>query len=291
VTKVPYTFTVIRYIHDRAAGEMLNIGVLVYAPAAQFIGFRVEPRFERLSRAFSAFDGDAYRRTLKRLGDSIDQLQKRWSLLPELRELPNDARGVLKLIWPDADLSFETGSVLAGLTTEPLTHVVDELFARMVSSQTPGRPDAERRTDEEVWTVYQRSLRERRISHLLAPTTFSAPEFEITFDHAFQNELWHVVQPVSMDFVRAESLQHKATRWLGNATALRGHPKLGKLYLLLGQPQLESHRGAYAKAKDLLHKMPVEHMLVEENDAAAFADQLAVFMREHGIEAGHGDEE
>jgi hypothetical protein len=244
-----------------------------------------------LSRAFGGFDGDTYRRTLKRLGDSVDGLQNRWGLLPELRELPKDAGRLLKLIWPDADLSFEAGSVLSGITGEPLPHLVDELFARMVSSQAPGRGEAERRTGEEVWTVYQRPLRDRRISHLLAPQTFTAPEFEIKFDHTFQNNLWHVVQPVTMDFVRPESLQDKATRWLGNATALQGHPKLAKLYLLLGQPQLESHRGAYVKAKNLLHKMPLAHSLMEENEAAAFADDLAAFMREHGIVAADADEQ
>jgi len=291
VTKVPYTFAVIRYVHDRAAGEVLNIGVLVYAPSAQFMSVRVEPRFERLSRAFGGFDGDSYRRTLKRLDDSIQLLQKRWDLLPELRELPKDAGGLLRLIWPDADLSLEAGSVLAGVASEPLAHVVDELFARMVSSQAPGRGEAERRTDEEVWTVYQRPLRDRKISHFLAPKTFTAPEFEIKFAHAFQNNLWHVVQPVTMDFVRAESLQEKATHWLGSAAALQGHPQLAKLYLLLGQPQVESHRGAYIKAKNLLHKMPVAHMLIEENEAAAFADDLAAFMREHGIVTNDSEEQ
>jgi hypothetical protein len=88
-----------------------------------------------------------------------------------------------------------------------------------------------------------------------------------------------------MDFVKAESLQEKATKWLGNATALKGHPQLAKLYLLLGEPRLESHRQAYDKAKNLLHKMEINHEIVEEREAEAFAHELAVFMKEHGIGA------
>jgi hypothetical protein len=290
MSKVPYTFTVIRYVHDRAAGEALNVGVVVYAPSAQFIGMRVEPRFERLSKAFGGFDGDAYRRTLRRLGESVERLQGQWRQLPEIRELPKDAAGVIRVIWPDTDLSFEPGPVLAGVAVEPLTHVLAELFARMVSSQAPGRGETEKRTDEEVWTVYQQPLRAHKISHVLAPKVFTAPEFEIKFDHAFQNKQWHVVQPVTMDFVKMESLQDKATRWLGNATALQGHPQLGQLYLLLGQPQLESHHDAYVKAKNLLHKMPVAHVLVEENEASSFAEDLAMFMKQHGIVAQSDDQ-
>jgi hypothetical protein len=119
----------------------------------------------------------------------------------------------------------------------------------------------------------------------LVPKSFAGPEFEIKFDHAFQNRRWHAVQPITMDFVKAESLQEKATKWLGNATALKGHPQLAKLYLLLGEPRLESHRQAYDKAKNLLHKMEINHEIVEEREAEAFAHELAVFMKEHGIGA------
>jgi hypothetical protein len=290
MSKVPYTFTVIRYVHDRGAGEALNIGVVLYAPTVQFIGLEVEPRFERLSKAFGGFDGDAYRRTLRHLADAVERLQREWEHLPEIRHLPTNAGGLLRLIWPDTDLSFEPGPVLAGVAVEPLPQVVSELFGRMVTSQAPGRGEAERRTDEEIWAVYQQPFRAQKISHLLAPKVFKAPEFELKFDHAFQNTLWHVVQPVTMDFVKPESLQDKATRWLGNATALHGHPHLGRLYLLLGRPQLESHHDAYVKAKNLLHKMPVNHELVEEHDASSFAETLASFMKQHGV-VPHNDQD
>jgi hypothetical protein len=46
---------------------------------------------------------------------------------------------------------------------------------------------------------------------------------------------------------------------------------------------LEAHRAAYVKAKNLLHKIPVPHELVEENDAEEFARKLAAYMREHGV--------
>jgi hypothetical protein len=77
---VPYTFTVIRYIHDRAAGESLNVGVLVFAPDVSYIGVEVEPRFERLSRTFSGFDGDVYRQTLNRLKEAVAHIRPRVEL-------------------------------------------------------------------------------------------------------------------------------------------------------------------------------------------------------------------
>ena len=64
---------------------------------------------------------------------------------------------------------------------------------------------------------------------------------------------------------------------------LLGNRQLGKLHILLGEPQQESHRVAYVKAKSLLHKIPVKHETIEERDASAFAQELRGYMKEHGI--------
>jgi hypothetical protein len=283
VKGIPYTFTVIRYVHDRAAGETLNVGVIVLAPDVEFIGVEVETRFERLSRVFSGFDGDVYRQTLVRLKESVSRLRPRLGELRGFTSLPSTATALIREIWPDVGSSFTTGSLLAGVSTEAMESVTSDLFRRMVTSQTPLRSDAERRSDEEVWSgTYQAPLREAKVSHRLVEHTFAGPDFRIRFDHAFQNRRWHVVQPVTMDFVREESLQEKATRWLGTATALKDHTQLAKLHLLLGEPHLESHRQAYDKAKNLLHKMPVDHELIEERDAEAFARELAEYIRQQG---------
>jgi hypothetical protein len=284
VKPVRYTYTIIRYIHDRAAGETLNVGVLVMAPAEQYVGLEIEPRFERLSRTFSGFDGDVYRQTLLRLRDSVQQLRPRVGELIGLAVLPSDASDLLRSIWPDLDLSFSCGPLMSGITQESLEHVTGELFRRMVASQVPSKGEAERRSDEEVWAVYHKPLIKAKISHYLVEKVLRTADYEIKFDHAFQNRKLHAIQPVTMDFVRPESLQDKATRWLGTAAALKGNPMLAKVYFLLGEPRNESHRHAYNKAKNLLHKMELEHELVEERDAEAFALELAAFMREHGIE-------
>ena len=56
-----------------------------------------------------------------------------------------------------------------------------------------------------------------------------------------------------------------------------------RLYLLLGPTHLEANRAAYVKAKNLLHKIPVPHELIEEDAAEDFARELADYMRRYGI--------
>ena len=46
--KQEYTYSVIRYVHDRGAGETLNVGVMLFAPASKFLNVMVELRYESL---------------------------------------------------------------------------------------------------------------------------------------------------------------------------------------------------------------------------------------------------
>jgi len=171
---------------------------------------------------------------------------------------------------------------MAGITDNPADALL-HLFHRMVTSQY-ARPKLEKRTDDEVWTIYQEPLARRRIVKKLRPTVLTTDEVELKFEHAFRNERWHVLQPMSMDYVKKESIQNKATRWLGNAMALESNKELKKMYILLGPPTLESYQSAYIKAKNLLHKMPLEHELIEEDGAEDFAAYIESFMKEHSVQ-------
>ena len=43
--KIPYTYCLVKYVHNPAAGEMLNIGVLLCAPSISFIDARFNEVF------------------------------------------------------------------------------------------------------------------------------------------------------------------------------------------------------------------------------------------------------
>jgi len=279
----PYTYGVIRYCHDPATGEMLNIGVILCAPAAKVIEARVEYRYERLSAAFVDFDGEHYRRTLQRFTQVLDVLRERLSAntLFDLWDVSSNAQSIVKQIWPDMDLSFQISEVMAGISDD-LSETIESLFHRMVTSNYQ-RVAQEKRTDDEVWSVYQKPLVRRHVTSNLRSTVLTTPEVDVKFAHAFRNEKWHVLQPMSMDYVEDRSIQNKAARWLGNGVALEESSELGTLYLLLGPPLLEVHRAAYIKAKNLLHKMRINHRLIEEDEAEDFADHISAYMREHGI--------
>src|SRR5207302_1979836 len=127
--------------------------------------------------------------------------------------LPADFRGLMPYLCPDQGLSLQFGPVLAGLTDNPEAALAS-VFDRMVSSQGQ-HPHAENRTDEQVWSRrYQQPLARSSVSKVLKPRTFSTSALEIQFKHTFKNDRWHVLQPVSFDYLTRETVQNKASRWL-----------------------------------------------------------------------------
>src|SRR5689334_14157523 len=59
--KTTFTYTVLRYVHDVATGEFVNMGVALYAPEAKYISSICNPRYGRLSKMFLDVNGDHLR--------------------------------------------------------------------------------------------------------------------------------------------------------------------------------------------------------------------------------------
>ncbi len=278
MSKKSYTFQVLKYSHDPAAGEVLNIGVILYCPGLAFLALRTEHKFERLSKTFAGFDGESYRYVVRRFESAVDALRRQYSQAL-FGTSPNDVSQITAEIWPDTDLSIKLGSVLSGVTDDP-DQALTQIFDRMVLSQG-AKEEKHARSDEEVWAIYKKPLIQRELTSVLAHKNISTSEFSIDFDHAFKNQRWHVLQPMSFDLARADTVQRKAAQWLGNATALKDQKELGTLYLLLGEPQLASLKTAYEKAKRLLSRIPIKHEIIEENEADSFAERFKDFVRKH----------
>jgi hypothetical protein len=143
---ISYTFRVIRYVHDPAVGEMLNVGVLLYAPAAHYLGFKFEALYGRLSNTFVNFDGDNYRRYISRMEAALRRVEERTQPSLDLYEPPGSLEAVTRLVFPDTGGSFQPGPVLAGITDDPEMET-EIIFERMVASQYRKEPKT-RRTNE-----------------------------------------------------------------------------------------------------------------------------------------------
>lgn len=149
---VPFSYAIIRYVHDPAAGESLNVGVVLYSASSKYIACRIEQRYERLSSCFRGFDGDHYRACIKALSDAVrriaDNADDSKRFLPGTVQIPRDLLELSSSILPDPDLSLRISKPLVGVTNN-IEAELGTLFERMILSQVPDKEKTERRTDSE----------------------------------------------------------------------------------------------------------------------------------------------
>ena len=280
---INYSYTVLKYRHDSAAGEVLNIGVVIYAQEEGIVGFRADSRYRRLSETFANFDGDMYRAVIARLGTALRRMAQPLEdglFKIEAREQVSDAIALVRAAWPDQGLGYFAGAILFGITRD-LDSELQDLYSRFIASQHERTTGEDRFSDEKLWDDFKRVLQPRGIVKVLQPKSFG--EAKVEFQHAYKNELWHVIEPVSLDYVDGSVMKGRVYRVLGMATAVRDVEEFGTLTALVARPRRAEAKKKYEEALRILADMPVKHKIVGEDEADDFAAELEADMRSHGV--------
>jgi len=152
-----------------------------------------------------------------------------------------------------------------------------QFYVRLVEKYQQ-RAQVPSRTVDGVWKHYRKELEEKQILARLQSKRIIAKDYDYQFDHAWKNGHWSLLEPVSLDLQDADTILDKANRWLGRATNLKDSPELFRLLVLPGEPRIEKLRPAYAKALNILNKMPVKKELISEQEARKFTGELAAEM-------------
>ena len=278
--KTTYTFTILRYVHDIATGEFVNMGVALYAPEAKYVSAICCPRYGRLSKMFLDVDGDQLRSLMRFLQARFEEYALKLNGELALQGQPKSIMEIAATILPPDDSSLQWSEPGGGITENPSV-ALEQLYVRLVEKYEH-RAQLPSRTDDEVWRGFKKELETKQVLAKLQPKRIIAKDYEHEFDHAWKNGAWNLYQPISFDLLDAESLLDKANRWLGRATILQDSQEKFKLHLLLGEPRLEKLKSSYTKALNILHRMPVKKEFVREDEAPKFSKALAEEIKNHG---------
>jgi len=291
VSTIDTSYTVLKYRHDAGVGEVLNFGVVLYSPETGQVGARVSSRYARLSEAFAGFDGEIYREVTGRLTAALDRIgsqltQGLYQL--EERQKYRDAGSLIRSVWPDQGMAYIAGPNLFG-TTDDFERELGDLYERFVLSQHDAGSSTARLDDEALWGSIRRVLSPRGITAVLRPKLLGSADVE--FDHAYQNKNWHVIEPVSLDYLNGADIKHRALLTVGKAAAVREVEELGSLTVVVARPRrIEAEkplRDALQLLRGILRQVPGR--IVEEDELERFAEELEEEMRAHGVLPLSGD--
>ncbi len=278
--KIPYTFSVLRYVHDPVTTEFVNVGAALYAPDAKYLSAICTPYYARLSEMFGHVDGEHFRQITRYLQDRVEEIGERLKSELPFPEPPRTITSLLATVLPPDDSALQFSTPGGGFTSDP-EKTLNGLYHRYVEYYM-SRPSYTSRNDDEVWKVFRKPLEEQHVIQLLKPKRIVAPDYEYEFERARKNEVWHTYEPVSFDLMEKTSIVDKANIWVGRITSLAQSEEKFKPYFLLGEPRETKLHVAFVKAQNILHKMPCDHEFIRETEAEDFAKHLKAEVEKHG---------
>lgn len=280
--KAKFSFSLLRYVYDPLTEEFINIGVVLYSPAHEFLRASVTTRYGRISRMFGRIDGPSFRTTTNYIERKVSELNERIAQGVLFSDDNASLDSLLSKILPvdDSAVRFVFGGV--GISDDP-GGTLDELFNRYVARYDSPNEFA-RRDEDDVWRVFQEPLRPKRVYSHFVPKRIVTKDYEYEFQRSWKNGIWNLLEPVSFDLSDERLILEKASRWVGRTVSLSDSSERFKLFLLLGEPTDQNLSRAFQRAENLLAKIPGQRELVRERDAEQFAEEVEHEFEAHAID-------
>lgn len=274
-----YTYTVLRYVHDIATGEFVNVGVALHAPQARYASAQCRTTYGRLNKVFPGMNGEHFRSLMRHIQARFEELGEQLTNELALSE-PRNVMEIASSILPRDDSSLQWSTIGSGVTSNP-SETLDKLYERMVMHYDDHLHHRRHRNDQDVWRNFKHSLEARRLLHHFKPKRISVKDDEIEFKYAWKNGIWHCLEPLSFDLSEADNIRDKAHQWLGQITSVQNASEQFKLYLLIGKPQEDQLSQAFDSALSILNKIAVDKQIFLEQDAEKLTDLIVQEIASH----------
>ena len=269
---IPYSYTVLRYVHDITTGEFVNVGVAIYAPEARYASAICRSTYGRLSRLFPGLNAEHFKALMRHIQTSFEELGERLETQLPL-ESASSVIDLARRILPTDDSSLQWAPMGFGRTVNP-QETLEKLYDRMVMRYEE-RSVRKHKTEEDVWRHFKRTLESRHLLQHFEPNKITVQDDELNFQHTWKNGILHCLEAVSFDLSSPESIRDKAHRWLGRVTSVAKSTDRFRLYFLVGQPQDEELIAAFENAVSILNKIPTEKMIFYEEQTEELSNIIA----------------
>lgn len=127
--RLPYSYVVLRYVHDVVKGEFANVGVVVLAPDAQYLRGRFSSDFRRLRAMFGEI-GEAH---LVSLLEHLDHVFADFS--PTRLQANQNISQLAQQVLPADDSSLQW-SLPGGGVTGDASATLNHLFQRFIEQHS-----------------------------------------------------------------------------------------------------------------------------------------------------------
>ncbi len=265
-------YQVLRYMPDRVSGEFVNLGVVVFDPAAKDFDFEFRTRTIRLQRLFPEADANFVRKSLL----DIQRRLKFQYMAPKCEVFTDDKISISTITSSalpvdDSALFFTESQSVFDLNVKIATA---DLYQRLVAAHTDKTAEKRPLPDEQVWAAkYRKYFQQRQFFNELKADVVETAHDEFKFGHTIQNGVLHCFQPINFALT-SDAIKEKVYATDGRYRELETANKILQVYLLANMP---ADQKLQQLIRDKFSQFKVgqsQVQLVEENQVNQVLDKV-----------------
>lgn len=278
----PYQFALVRYLHKASAGELVNVGLVMWLPTKKRLLYSVNERYSRLSSFFQPFDGAGYRQLVRQLSSTFRDVSRELSgeiQLGLFSAPPETIDDILPRLLQDDASCFQWSTVMAGIASDP-TARLKQLVAEMIERHESRAP-RERRDENDIWGNVEQRLRQQGLApRLQKEVEITGKNYTYRFKTGWQNGVRQVMEPISFDYLYAADVVEKANTWSGRLFNLANSADF-QLSAVVAPPERKDLRAAYNQAIAILKSAPKVRRLLTEEEFEDFMHEIERDLESH----------
>lgn len=289
--KFKFSYCLLQYEHNPWLKERLNIGVMVFGPASNFLRLKTRGWDGRILCSYPNIEKSNFTEDVRQIERTImnfvkgefkqPRLFSESNTLNHLQKSEPDLAKIGKKLCPDMDSSYRWVEGGVGICAS-LDEKLEELFHRFVASYDKTKQEPNR-SDSQVWSTFSTKLSERNLGHFIEiDQTVSTDLGPVKFHAGYRNGALHVIQPLSFDLSDEDHISDKAARWAGYAQSVRSfNSGAVKPHFVIGRPGRTALTSSFDRAKSYLKKVSGENSVVTEENSEEFVDLIEDQMTGH----------
>lgn len=277
---MPYSFVILRYVHDVLTEEFLNIGITLYCPELNFFQSKITNKVRRISEAFEGFNSSYFKKNVRNIESELNHLGQVLNKDQiNLFKAPFNIEALFNKVLPVDDSSYQFSEAKTGITENPdaTLRCLFDLYVEKYSVSLKRNS----RLDDDIWNSFRKPFHNKKILDKLTVYEVKGKNYEYEFKHSWKNGKWNTYEPVSFDLIEGRSILDKAVGWAGKIYNLTDAGQDFKVHFLVGKPKNNSLFKYFDKAINILSDINCDHDIIEEEKAESFADNLAKEISKH----------
>ena len=268
---ITYQYQILRYRHDVATEEFVNVGLVYFDPNTRYLKAKMVKKYSRISRFFGEVSGDFLVRNFKALENEFNRLGKNMNQELDSKTFKSVEEVTASVLPPnDNALSFSKSFKGWHVSHE---NSFAELYDCLIG-QYSDETSEQRHDDAFAWKkIYKHFFDEQDVTKQLTEHHVKTESDVIEFDHAAKNGVWHCFQPISFDLKKTGDIKEKIYRWSGIVNELKSADEPLNLYLLSLMPDDAALR-KMIEQKLTIEQPNLKVRIIEEQDAAALVQEV-----------------